>query len=367
MRNSIRQLMIIIILISLCLTGCANPRIIDDVRLVQAMGYDYYKDHLLLGTVTSPIFFQSTGSGIIQPKSDVMSVVVKKATEIDNQLESKSEYQIEPGKLLVSLYNDKIAADGLLQYVDTLKRNPNISILTNLAVTQGSAKEILQGHYASNPLVSEYLSDLFKKHANSNFPQTDMHTFLYQFSGDGMDPFLPLLKKEDKHIKILGIALFKGDKYIDYIPYSQSFIFKMLYRSFRKGTYALSSTVSKYVSIENISSKIDYHVIPQGINGRHPIVEISIKQIGYVKESSSLLQGKYSMTNLQKILANNLQKDGMTLVKHLQRLQTDPLGIGSHVRSFQRNWSEEAWRDYYPNADIRIKVKVTLKHEGIID
>jgi len=359
--------MIIIILISLCLTGCANPRIIDDVRLVQAMGYDYYKDHLLLGTVTSPIFFQSTGSGIIQPKSDVMSVVVKKATEIDNQLESKSEYQIEPGKLLVSLYNDKIAADGLLQYVDTLKRNPNISILTNLAVTQGSAKEILQGHYASNPLVSEYLSDLFKKHANSNFPQTDMHTFLYQFSGDGMDPFLPLLKKEDKHIKILGIALFKGDKYIDYIPYSQSFIFKMLYRSFRKGTYALSSTVSKYVSIENISSKIDYHVIPQGINGRHPIVEISIKQIGYVKESSSLLQGKYSMTNLQKILANNLQKDGMTLVKHLQRLQTDPLGIGSHVRSFQRNWSEEAWRDYYPNADIRIKVKVTLKHEGIID
>ncbi|GGE32214.1 hypothetical protein GCM10011391_08610 [Pullulanibacillus camelliae] len=365
MQNNAKRLLIALLLISLCLTGCAKPRIVDDVHLVQAIGYDYYKENYLLGTITSPVYSQSAGSGIMPPKSDVMSVVVKKGTEVNAELESESEYQLEPGKLLVSLYSNEIAADGLFQYVDLLKRNPDIGIVTNLAITEGSAKEILEGQYASDPLISEYLSNMFKKHATNNFPETNLHTFLYQYAGKGMDPFLPLIKKENEHVKIIGIALFKGDKYIDYVPYSQAFVFNMLYQSFSKGNYAVPLNASQYVSIENISSKVDYQVEPRGKDGRHPIVKISVEENGYVRESASVLKGKHSIPNLQKRLAKELQKNGITLIKNFKNLRTDPLQIGSHVRSFQRHWSEAAWMDYYPHADIRLKVKVKLKHEGI--
>jgi spore germination protein len=50
---------------------------------------------------------------------------------------------------------------------------------------------------------------------------------------------MPLIERKGDKVQIKGIALFKKDRYIDYIDFKQAFFFKMLFEDMRKGYFEI--------------------------------------------------------------------------------------------------------------------------------
>ena len=363
--SKLRILSIFILLLLIGINGCAQPKTIEFIRLVQVIGYDHYGQKDILGTIATPIYAQTGGSGQVQPKSDAFSVIVHKGHTLDDALEAQSEYPLQIGKLMAVLYEDKLAKTGIYPYIDILNRNPDVGRTINLAIVDGKAEKIINAKYSADPLVSMYLGNLLKQETKANFPDNNLHEFLYSYYGEGMDPFLPLIKKVNRHVEVEGIALFQNDNYVGSLPYSSSFAFKMLFQSFKGGTYTIPWDKNHFLTIRNIKSKVNYDV--KFTSSGSPIVTIHVKQKGLLRENSAVLTPQNNVGTLKKIMKKSLEKEGNQILNKLKKLEVDPLRIGDHVRSYDRNWDIKKWKDIYPNLTIKLNVDVNLAQTGIIE
>jgi spore germination protein len=359
------KILLIIFISFIGLTGCEQPKVIDDILLIQAIGYDHYKENYILGTIATPIYAHTGGSGQVQAKTDAFSVITHKGHALDTLLEARSEHPLQLGKLMVVLYEDNLARAGIFPYIDILNRSPDVGRVINLAVVDGKAEDMLKGKYRSAPLVSIYLSDLLEHNTNEDFPKNNLHEFLYSYYGEGMDPFLPLVKKKGNHVGIEGIALFKNDKYVGSLPYSYSFVFKSMFQSFNGGSYSVPWDDDHYISIMNIDTNVHYEV-KFNRNGI-PEVTIHVKEKGFLRESSAIMKPDTKLKTIQRILKRDLEKSGMKVIRKLQTLKVDPLRIGDHVRSYDRNWNQKKWEDEYPDIRIKVNFDVNLAQTGIVE
>ncbi|WP_077615960.1 Ger(x)C family spore germination protein [Caenibacillus caldisaponilyticus] len=346
------------------LAACEEPKVIDDIKLAEAIGYDYAGQDKVYGTVATPVYAQTGGSGQVQSMIDSFSVIVSKGVQDRSLLDSESEYPLEIGKLLVVLYGKDLAKRGLYKYADLLNRNPDIGRALNLAIVDGSAGDMLKGQYRSDPLVSIYLSNLIRNNIKRNFPSNDLHDFLYSYYGKGMDPFMPLLERKGDHIKIKGIALFKGDRYVDYIPFGKAMIFKMLFESFRSGSFAIPWKKKEYITFENIGSKVKYHV--KNADSPAPLIRVDIHMQGYLRETAVHFTPQ-KMRILKKKMEQTLEKEGLKMIRQLQTLDVDPLRIGNYVHSYSRHWDPNDWRDRYKNCRFEIHIDFNLAHAGLVE
>lgn len=359
------KLLLIMLICLVGLTGCAEPKVIDDIRLVQALGFDYYNEKNILGTLATPIYAHTGGSGQVEAKTDSFSVIGHRGRALDTLLESRSEHPLQLGKLMVILYGKEVSQEGIYQFIDILNRNPDVGRTISLAVVDGKAEDVLNGHYQSDPLVSIYLSDLIHHNTRLNFPKSNLHEFLYSYYGEGMDPFLPLLKKKQQHVEIEGIALFDNDRYVDYIPFNKAFPFKMLFESFRGGSFSVPMDKNHFMSIMNIDSSVHYKVSFN--RAGEPIVTIQVKEKGFLRATSAKISPKDNLDLIQRQMKKTLEKEGNAIIKKIQKLNVDPLRIGDRVRTYDRNWTKEKWVDIYPHITIHLNVDVNLAQTGIIE
>lgn len=349
------------------LTGCPQPRIIDDIRIVQALGFDYKNPKNVMATLAAPIFQKGGGGGEQSAKTDSYAVQARKGRQVKDLLNIESQHPLEFAKLMVALFDTRLAKSGIFEYVDLLNRDPEIGFNMHLAVVDGSVRELLKSQYPSNPLISVYLNDMIEQNTKRNLPTTNLQTFLYGYYAQGMDPFLPLLKKESDHVEIKGIALFRDDNYVGYLPYDDAFVFKMMNERFASGSYAAPWDSKHYVSIENIGSTVKYHVKNVSGDPNRSEVTIDVKQVGYMRTSSIGLRPKQYVTTLQQKMEKDLEHKGQKILRNLQKKRVDPLQIGDRVRSYTRNWDSHEWDDYYPHASIKLHVKVRIVQTGIIE
>lgn len=233
-----------------------------------------------------------------------------------------------------------------------------------LAVVDGSTEKLLTADYPNAQSLSRYLSDLLEDSIIKMAPTTELHTFLAQLAGFGQDPFLPIIKKEHEHIRYMGVALFKDDKYVGELPFKDSYIFKMLHESFRHGVYEIKYKET-YITIENLRSKVKYSISG---SKKSPVVTISVSLKGKVQDASGLsLHTAKKVQNVEEEWKRETKKRAEKVVKKLQELNTDSLGIGERVRSHFRHFDKSSWEDRYPDIPIYIKVETEITNTGITE
>lgn len=368
MASSVKnRLLLIVSLLFIFLTGCLPTYVIDDIRLVQALGYDAVSKNRVMGTVAVPNFSssgsQQTQSQNVQSSTDSFSVISNTGKTVPFKLQAKSQEPLRLGKLNVILFNEQLAKRGVEQFVDFFNRDPDIGRQLYIAVVQGKASGVLKGRYSTGTAVPGYLKKMIEQNTERNLPETNLHDFLYAYFGNGIDPFLPLIKKTGDHIEITGLAIFKTNKMVTAIPFDQSFIFKMMYQPFTQGNYEVRVARNSYVSVENIGSKVDYVIEDGGTS--HPKITINVKMQGVIREAESDKKSATYSQKVTKVLDKELRNKANKMIKQFQKENVDPLGLGDRVRSKTRNWDFSKWQQSYPHARIHVSVKVDIAQTGI--
>ncbi|MFC3884876.1 Ger(x)C family spore germination protein [Bacillus songklensis] len=355
-----RSLLLFIVIV---LAGCTPSASIENIQLVQTLGVDEAGENKVRATAATTIFTQ--GQQGASSKTETFTSVSHIMKDVQRILQGQSPKPIRLGKMKVVLFDEELARRGLFPFVDALGRDPRIGRLLYLLIVEEDTKKLLEGNYPSSSNVSEYLLEMMEHNMKQNVPHFNIHDFFYTYDGKGMDPFLPLIKKNKDKIEITGLALFDDDKYVDSISFRDSFVFKMLLENFQNGLYEVEAGEDGYLEIETIKSKVKYEIK----NGNdHPRISIYVKMQGFIEDEIGVnLKGNRNLQEIEKKTAKDLEKKSLNMIRKFQEKGIDPLRFGSRVKYVTRNWSEEKWEGQYPSTDFRVNVDVKIIQKGILE
>ncbi|MDN4073033.1 Ger(x)C family spore germination protein [Fictibacillus terranigra] len=359
--NNIKKAFVIIFLS--ILNGCSiQPRILEDIQLVTSFGYDYAGKDKIKATINMPI------TPVVEnapPGNQVLTAIGHTSKNIRQILQSRSPKPLYIGRTTVVLYSKTLAEHGILSLINTLQRDPELGRDLTLAVVDGKVEPLLSFHYPWAEVTTKYMEQLLEQNELQNIPKTNIHDFLFRYYGKGADPFMPLLKKKGNEIKIKGMALFKGDRYVGYIPYRKSFIMKLLFENFKSGIYEFKLKKENHVAIENLASKVDYDV---QYRGNQPHITINVNLQGKISEfQSTELIGNQLIKSVEKQADRTITREAKNLVHTFQDLNVDPLGLGHKVNNVTPHFNFSRWNKAYADVPIDINVKIKVVQSGITE
>ncbi len=354
--------MIIIFTSLVFLSGCMNakPKILDDINLATAVGFDYVDTEKFRATWVAPTYMPD--KTIVDESYTAISTLSK---EVRAKINQQSEKQVLSGKFEVALYSKKIAQKDISKLIDTLQRDPSIGANVNLAVVDGTANELLTKQLGNSDK-GIYLSNLFEQNIKHGLlPKTNLQLFLYAFYSEGRDPILPFIKALDGKVDIKGIALFSKGKYVSHLKKEQVFAFNMmLNRKSNSESFAVKLEKKQYASLFNITSKRKYEIQKPMANA--PIT-IKLKVQAILREYSGGKADKAKIKEIEKAMEKDIEKEANRMIEKFQKLKIDPLGIGEQVRTRTRKWDMKKFEKQYPTLPIRVKAKVKVIETGVIE
>ncbi|WP_209122541.1 Ger(x)C family spore germination protein [Alkalihalobacillus sp. BA299] len=357
---------LVFMLSTVLLTGCIQTNIIDELALIYAVGYDQAENNELEVTVTYPTFIeQGEESALHQKTISAVGKTTKGATDLIN---AKTQKPLKKGQARVFLFSDKIAEGGIEHLVDSLYRDPSVPNRVHLAVTEGKAKDAFDAVEEGDDRVGVFIPDLIDQIQQKSIPITNLHLFLFSMYNDGRDAFLPLLKA-DGELKVVGIALFDHDTYVDKLDLEESFVFRLLTTKGVGGSqqYRINHDDKEaYVVVENITSTYKNSLIKKGDN---PTFDYHVKVRGEITDSSDRmnLDDPKLTAELEKQMEENLKETATVLVEKFKEKEIDPLGLGEKYRSRTRDWQPEKWKELYSNIEVKLTFDVEIVQSGAIE
>jgi spore germination protein len=342
----------------LSITGCVDKKILDDVSITSAMGYDII-DRKIIGTAVVPNYL---------PDKSVKNVnYTGEVTEnrmIFVEMQRQSADPLVTGSLEVVLFGEKMAQKkGIIDFVDSLQRDATVGERLYLGVVDGTASDILKQDLGISGTAT-YISNLIDHNIESyDLPKSNLHLFLYDFFQQGKDPYLPRIKKiGPKEVKVSGISLFKEDKLVDTIPNSKLFFFKLLADKYGEGFYKVKVD-GEEAAIHSISSQHNLE-----LSKKKPTeITIHIKIKGAIRAYTGKKITQKEVKMIEKTLEKEVNKECLKLINHFKKLEVDPIGLGNFAKTKTRTFDLKKWEDDYKNLAVKIKTDVTIIEAGVIE
>ncbi|WP_423797982.1 Ger(x)C family spore germination protein [Neobacillus sp. SAB-20_R2A] len=348
----------------LTLTACNYPnnKTIDDIQIPSVLGLDKGKDHYI-GTILYTDYTKE------EEKGEVTTLVGngRNTRTILEEMDEQSSKPVEIGKLSLLLFGKELAEDGIAYFVKTICRDPLVGSNMYVAVSEGQSGELLKNSKSNS---SDHIVKLIEhRYEKGELPLPNMHSFLFDYYGEGRDNAIPILKVNSVgKITTGGLAIFKNDKLITTIDKKETFLYKIL-----KGRKISGESIFD-VKKEERKGSIVFTVLYGEIRKRFdrnssiPKIHFHMELQGMVKDYPTWLdlradQNKYM---LKKQLEEQVEKECKKLLYKLTANKVDPLGIGDLVRAKTRDWDEkEFYEKIYPNVQYDIDLNIELTRAGI--
>ncbi|MDQ0219893.1 Ger(x)C family spore germination protein [Peribacillus cavernae] len=355
----VKAVIIGIITVAVIIYGRQPTRILDEISMPTAIGYDYAGKNKVKVTYTSTIY---------KPDKSMETTTLSAKDEISKEtlskIQKKSVGYVVTGKYEVIVYSKKLARHGIENYIDTLQRDPSISENLYLTVVDDEAKKILDKQYGVED-TGMYISKLIEHNTeNGVLPRMNLHFFLGDYYSKVRDPFLPLLEQDGEDVNIKGVALFKGGRYVKTLRQDQLFTFRALIEKVTLGNFKVKLSSSEYASIEGIRTRHRYHVR----NGKkEPEIDIDLYVKGNIREYQGKKLDERKSKKIEKKVEEKLEKQATSMIRSFQKSNIDPLGLGRQVRSRTRDFSNKKWREQYSDVKVNVRANAIITEKGVVD
>ncbi|WP_462408575.1 Ger(x)C family spore germination protein [Neobacillus sp. Marseille-QA0830] len=339
------------------LNGCVEKKVIDDVNIATGIGIDK-SGNQFLGSIMIPVFKpdKSFGNFTFSAKGEVIRDLV-------SEMQKKASQPIVSGSLDIALFGEKVAREGIIQTLDVFLRDPSVGARVYLAVVDGKAINIFEGTYGDRGN-AQYLSQLMEHNMmRQNLPITNLHRFLAAFYSEGQDPYLPVLKKNQRNlVSISGLALFKDDKVAAILPENKMYYFKLLVDRKTLGSVMVKE-VHGESTIRTLNSKRKIRLAKR--NPYEFTIKIKIK--GILTEHQERILGKGETTKIEKQLEKQVAEECLKMIQTFQMKNIDPVGFGHIAKTKTRNFDFKKWNDDYKNAQFKVSADVELVGHGVVE
>ncbi|MEH7098282.1 Ger(x)C family spore germination protein [Neobacillus vireti] len=348
----------------LILAGCSflPTNIVNEISLIQGVGYDLGDGKAIKGSMVYPIFQKDKPA-----KSEVKTAFGQSSKEIRTKLSNETRYRLVSGQLRIALYGKKLAEKGINDFVDTINRDPSIGSLVQMAIVDGDANELLKLKKYQSENISIYLQEMLDQNMEyGDLPRTDLQSFLFQLFQTGQDPYLPLIKKVKDNIQVTGLAIFNYDQYVTSIGAEDLIIFKALVEKNRNSLHQFVLENDDKVVLETLNSNATYKV--KMANGK-PEFTINLKMKTKLQEfvPSEKKRQTFNKKKYQKQVERKIEQTALKLVNQFKKQHVDPLGLGAKYKEHIRGFSVKQWEQYYPHVKVNVTADIDIGQTGSID
>lgn len=363
------------------LTGCWDQSMLNQTKLITAGGFDYTKNGKVVTTAAIPQAIASE-AGKENTVNQIFSATGYTARQSRLRLDRKVSERLEASKNQIIVFGEEAAKKDIYHLLDVFYRDPKSALNAKLAVSAGKASDIISTDFEETKKssgVGEYLRDLIRSgEEGATIPMENIQTVCPLMFDPGQDfalPYLTPVGDKVKAVKVNGVALFRGHKMVGSIPEPLSVVYTML--TGEAATIQMSTT--KKIWHKKDEDTLNYATIKVKKNKRNfkvlvsPTGEITAE----IKLKTKVVISEYPQDNLakqseivkvEKLLSKKLSKDAQDVINKLQKMNSDPYGVGRKVMAFHYpTWKKINWEEKYPQIKFKASIDVDVIGSGIIE
>ncbi|MDP4145912.1 MAG: Ger(x)C family spore germination protein [Bacillota bacterium] len=365
----IKKLILIIIFV-LTLTGCWDQRIYERTGFILEFGAETGKDKKLLITYSLPVVGTERKNQV-----EIDTVEGNVLRESREEARTTSSKLLEGGKVQQVLFSDELAEKGIHNVEELLFRDPMAPAMSFVTVVDGSPRTLIEkaSTFSDKPIPALYINQLITNNINHGYSMDSSITYFeICYYTEGLDPITPLIKLEDKDIKVLGSALFSGDKMVGTISTKQTSQLIALMNKLPKTEYIFPSptNVEKQTSQKDgmaVTIKEEKSKIDVAMTGKQAEVNISLSlKVDLDEYQWDDTDNVDVQKKLEAFMSKQLNQDILSTISYTQSVGSDPLGVGDMLRAkYFSHFKDSDLKRLYENAKVTVNTKVTIDKFGI--
>ncbi|GMA98167.1 Ger(x)C family spore germination protein [Pelosinus sp. IPA-1] len=394
---------VLLVLLSVSLTGCWSSHEIDNLALIDIMGIDQDDSGQfeLTVSIVSPAP-KVTGTGKIQLTTVVETATGKTLYEAIGKLSSTFSKEIYFGNLGVVVVGEKAARNKMESVLDFLKRDNHIRPYVQLLITRERIIDIIK----TEPLLrSDLGSEIQSMVTNRRYRHTaivkDLSQFLKDFSSDTKDSFtgeirlaaksginiaektklseIDVTQKDTKGIEqnagtlsLQGSAVFKDKQYIGWLNDQETRGLLLLRGELTQDIIVVNCPQEDNGSISIMINKSSCQLSPRFIDGQ-PVMDVNIKVDGDILDINcpdfKLTVGQINQLNAA--FEEEIRQEIMIVLDKTQKQwQTDVFGFGDTIyHHYPNEWNQIAnqWRNGgLSGMKVDISIVANVSRSGLI-
>ncbi|AUM94040.1 TPA: Ger(x)C family spore germination protein [Clostridium botulinum] len=385
-------LVIMLILLTICMTGCWDKVEIDQKAFASVIGVDAGKDigkEKQLKEISPSASF--TGSKLDKMKvtyafPDISKLgpekggtAVDKTMSIDaysmqdsiDKIVNKSSRNLSFGHLKLIVLNTSILdySNTFKEVIDYLQRQPAINRMIYIVFSEDKSEEILKFKPNMEKSVENYIIGILEnnKKNNTSAPLT-LNEFLEETSQNNT-ALVPVINidKKSKDLKISKVAVIKDDKIKGYISTEQANNIQLINKKFKGGTRTIIRDGSPLdYSIENSERKIKIR------DKKKLSFDIKLNLEGQIKGHNidKQISSKGDINKIEEDLNKAITQDIKEVIRISQtEYNTDILDLGGFIHKYHpKLWKEIKgnWNELYKTVDINVTADTKVRRIGAI-
>lgn len=345
---------------AILLSGCNQQNIVDRITMINILGIDS-REELIVGNAIYPDYEHKEKLKFTQGIGRTTQLVFG-----DMQMHETKPLKL--GKLRMLIFSKELAEKGVIRFIHSICRDPLINSYVILAVSE-QPTEVLLKHLEKQGIEMLPNRLIVQNEKAGNVPKTNLHTFLFDYYGDGRDVFMPYVGLGDNGVfEVKGIAAFREDKLALVLNEPESVALKLLQPEFKNG----------FIPVQFGKAKKGYPGVLMIVSGGNDMkmtkagdgttITFHTKVYGYLKDQEERIDIREQMDfeNIEREVENDINLKMQATLLKLQAKGVDPLGIGDFVRAHDRGWKEsEFYSRVYPRLKLKVESKVKLKESSI--
>ncbi|MEI5907469.1 Ger(x)C family spore germination protein [Bacillus spongiae] len=360
------KLLLLLLSSTLLLSGCYNNYGIDDLAMINALGFDLSEEEENYLNITA-VYPHAMEDELVY---EILQATGNSTKDVAIEIMGQTSLEIVNGQLEIMLFGEELAEQGIFPILETSLRDPSFGSRVVLAVAEESAKGILETKLEGQPNIGLYLEDMMEKFDKTFiFPSVNVFQFTRSYYDDGIDPFLPIIENIDKHLSFKGFALFNEDKLVTMLPKERAVFLFFLSENFRKGLLDIDlkkGDPSQHIHLAYVQNNHKVKVKRKEDNSFS--IDISIDFTGSLEEYTGDLKIEIpaDQKKLEETIEEFVNEETKNLVAFLQENNVDNIGLGQYVRSHlsYEEWTKLNWDEVYPEIEVSIRSNVQLGNLG---
>ncbi|WP_342472063.1 Ger(x)C family spore germination protein [Metasolibacillus sp. FSL H7-0170] len=359
---------LLLIFLLLFVTGCSEQEKkipIEEVDMIGIMAFDYVDEKTKKLTVAIPQY-----SPDAKKDTKILSTETDLVTQGIVKIEASSDRKVVLNQLRVILVSEEFARKGQVKTViEHIYRDAEVGNKALIAVVKDRAEDVLYAEYSDKPNINFYLNDLLLPSLNTAFnPNTNIHDFIYGTTNTTKDASAPYLELLGDRIEIANIALFKDDVMVDTIPPDEAIFIQALQGrknlaplliNIHDDTKVLLNLVKSKSKIESNKDR-NYPKLTIHLEVKATLSEYSIKDI-------EKLNSWKEVSDLEKSINQQLEKDIKAFIENINKKQVDPIGLSEYFRKYTHGkWTREMTDEILDKLEVDIHVKTIIVSTGTL-
>ncbi|MDF2649610.1 MAG: Ger(x)C family spore germination protein [Paenibacillus sp.] len=336
-----------IFLFCILISGCADEHVVGNISITQYVSFDIQGD-TFKSSATYPSYEKKAPLLLLSAESQTIRGVI-------SSYATQSQQPVEIGQLRTIVISEKLAASGISELVDDLVQDPQLASNTKLVISKQNPSMILS---KTLKYPAFYLSDLIEQNMKyGNTPQTNAHTLLDQYFGEGQSVYIPLINNDQNGlIQMEGVGVFNEDKLKLSLTNKEGLLLKLLKDKDLSAIYEFKTEQQSKIYLQISYGKRKVSLAQDGK------AVISLKLFVDINDFSN----KNDLQELKQQMGQHFSSEIKSMLEKFQRNHVDPIGFGDLYRGRQKKWSEQEFHNQtYPNLTFEVNTEIVIIHSGV--